>query len=71
LIQDYERPDQVLYRSPEPLLAPESELERTGIVDNVVFPTGIDRREDLGPRVFDIYYGMADYTIGAARLTLS
>lgn len=71
LIQDYERPDQVLYRSPEPVLAPESELERTGIVDNVVFPTGIDRREDLGPRVFDIFYGMADYTIGAARLTLA
>ena len=70
VIHDYERPDRVLYRSPKPVLAPESELERTGIVDNVVFPTGIDERADLGPRVFDVYYGMADYTIGAARLTL-
>ncbi|HET9029527.1 MAG TPA: hypothetical protein VFN49_05065 [Candidatus Aquilonibacter sp.] len=70
VIHDYERPDHVLYRSPKPVLAPESELERTGIVDNVVFPTGIDVRDDLGARVFDVYYGMADYTIGAARLTL-
>ena len=70
VIHDLERPDRVLYRSPMPVLAPESELERTGIVDNVVFPTGIDPRPDLGARVFDVYYGMADYTIGAARLTL-
>jgi predicted GH43/DUF377 family glycosyl hydrolase len=70
LIQDYEQPHRVLYRSPEPVLSPESELERTGIVDNVVFPTGIDERKDLGNRVYDIYYGMADYTIGAARLSL-
>lgn len=70
VIHDYERPDRVLYRSPVPVLAPESELERTGIVDNVVFPTGIDPRPDLGARTFDTYYGMADYTIGAARITL-
>jgi predicted GH43/DUF377 family glycosyl hydrolase len=38
-------------------------------VNNVVFPTGIDRRDDLGtPDRFDIYYGMADYRIGVARL---
>jgi len=36
-----------------------------------VFPTGIDRRDDLGaPDRFDIYYGMADNRIGAARLNL-
>jgi predicted GH43/DUF377 family glycosyl hydrolase len=70
VIHDYERPHHVLYRSPKPVLSPETELERTGIVDNVVFPTGIDARKDLGERVFDVYYGMADYTVGAARLTL-
>ena len=33
--------------------------------------TGIDRRDDLGtPDTFDIYYGMADSSIGAARLTV-
>jgi beta-1,2-mannobiose phosphorylase / 1,2-beta-oligomannan phosphorylase len=36
-----------------------------------VFPTGIDRRDDLGsPNRFDVYYGMADYRIGVARLDL-
>lgn len=70
VIHDYERPDRVLYRSPQPVLAPQSQHERTGVVDNVVFPTGIDPRPELGPRTFDVYYGMADYTIGAARLVL-
>jgi predicted GH43/DUF377 family glycosyl hydrolase len=38
-------------------------------MDNVVFPTGIDRRDDLGPpERFDVYYGMADDRIGVARL---
>ncbi|MDE2482916.1 MAG: glycosidase [bacterium] len=71
VIHDHEQPHRVLYRSPQPVLVPESELERSGIVDNVVFPTGIDPRADLGERVFDVYYGMADYTIGAARVTLA
>ena len=40
-----------------------------GTVANVVFPTGIDRRDDLGPpERFDVYYGMADDRIGVARL---
>lgn len=71
VIHDYERPDRVLYRSPQPVLVPETVFERKGIVDNVVFPTAIDERTDLGPRTYDIYYGMADYAIGAARMTLS
>jgi predicted GH43/DUF377 family glycosyl hydrolase len=43
--------------------------ERHGTVSNVVFATGIDRRDDLGcPDRFDVYYGMADSRIGVARL---
>jgi len=70
VIHDYERPDRILYRSPAPVLTPETQYERKGVVDNVVFPTAIDDRADLGSRTFDVYYGMADYAIGAARLTL-
>ena len=37
----------------------------------MVFPTGIDRRDDLGqPDRFDVYYGMADDKIGVARMTV-
>ena len=70
IVHDYEQPHRIIYRSPKPVLTPESELERNGIVDNVVFPTGIDPRPDLGERTYDVYYGMADYTIGAARMKL-
>ena len=59
------------YRSPDPVLTPLLPLERFGTVENVVFPTGIDRRDDLGcPDRFDVYYGMADSRIGVARLDL-
>lgn len=59
----------VRYRSPEPVLTPELPQERIGIIANVVFPTGLDRRSDIGsPDRLDVYYGMADNRIGVARL---
>lgn len=70
MIHDAEHPHKIIYRSPQPVLAPQSENELRGIVDNVVFPTAIDPRPDLGSRTFDFYYGMADWSIGAARLIL-
>lgn len=70
MIHDLEQPHKIVYRSPQPVLCPESEGELRGIVDNVVFPTGLDPRPDLGARTFDFYYGMADWSIGAARMTL-
>jgi predicted GH43/DUF377 family glycosyl hydrolase len=64
-----EHPREIRYRSVEPVLTPESPQERHGTIANVVFPTGIDRRDDLGlPDRFDVYYGMADSRIGVARL---
>jgi predicted GH43/DUF377 family glycosyl hydrolase len=64
-------PSTILYRSPDPVLVPEGPLEIKGTVDDVVFPTGIDRRDDLGtPNRFDVYYGMADDRIGVARLDI-
>jgi predicted GH43/DUF377 family glycosyl hydrolase len=71
MIFSKEHPLVISYRSPEPVLSPELPHERRGIVANVVFPTGIDRRDDLGtPDRFDVYYGMADNRIGVARLDL-
>ena len=69
MILDREKPHHVLYRSPDPVLFPSERDELRGTVDGVVFPTGIDRREDIGqPDRFDIYYGMADSRIGVATL---
>jgi predicted GH43/DUF377 family glycosyl hydrolase len=64
-----EHPRVIRYRSAAPVLTPTLPRERDGTVANVVFPTGIDRRDDLGlPDRFDVYYGMADNRIGVARL---
>jgi predicted GH43/DUF377 family glycosyl hydrolase len=69
MVLSNEHPRVVRYRSPEAVLTPELPEERHGTVANVVFPTGIDRRDDLGlPDRFDVYYGMADNRIGASRL---
>ena len=71
LVLNEKHPHLIRYRSPEPVLSPELSKERKGIVPNVVFPTAIDRRDDLGlPDRFDVYYGMADSRIGVARLDL-
>lgn len=64
-------PRRILYRSPTPILAPELPEERHGVVPDVVFPTGVDARHDLGaPNRLDVYYGMADSRIGVARIDL-
>jgi predicted GH43/DUF377 family glycosyl hydrolase len=71
LILSQDHPQVIRYRSPEPVLTPDLPQERLGTVANVVFPTAIDRRDDLGlPDRFDVYYGMADNRIGVARLDL-
>jgi predicted GH43/DUF377 family glycosyl hydrolase len=69
MILSKEKPTDIIYRSPQPIMKPESEEEEVGLIANVVFPTGIDRRDDIGmPNRYDIYYGMADDKIGVARL---
>lgn len=71
MVLSKEHPRVIRYRSAEPVLTPVLPQERHGTIANVVFPTGIDRRDDIGsPDRFDVYYGMADYRIGVARLDL-
>lgn len=67
MILDADDPRKILYRSTQPVMEPESTEEQQGIVPNVVFPTAVDVR---GARTIDVYYGMADSRIGAARITL-
>ena len=69
MVLSKEHPQVIRYRSAEPVLTPSLSQERHGTVANVVFPTGIDRRDDIGlPDRFDVYYGMADNRVGVARL---
>jgi predicted GH43/DUF377 family glycosyl hydrolase len=64
---DLERATKVLYRSPSPVLEPEADYERGGLVSNVIFPTAADLRADHS---VDIYYGAADRVVAAARIGL-
>lgn len=64
MLLDAHDPACVLSRSTEPLLSPATAEERSGTVDNVVFPTAI---EEVDGRRF-VFYGMADSRIGVAEL---
>jgi predicted GH43/DUF377 family glycosyl hydrolase len=69
IVLSKEHPRVIRYRSAEPVLTPSLPQECHGTIANVVFPTGVDRRDDLGlPDRIDVYYGMADDRIGVARL---
>jgi predicted GH43/DUF377 family glycosyl hydrolase len=71
MIMSDKDPSDIIYRSTEAILNPDQPGEQVGITANVVFPTGIDCRDDLGsPNRFDVYYGMADDHIGVARLDI-
>ena len=71
MLLDPVNPLRIRYRSPAPILEPASNEELVGTVPRVVFPTAVDRRTDLGtPNRLDVYYGMADRAIGAARVDL-
>jgi predicted GH43/DUF377 family glycosyl hydrolase len=67
LILDPGDVSRVVARSADPLLEPEHPDEVDGAVGNVVFPTAIEPSQ--GGATYDVYYGMADYQIGATRLT--
>jgi beta-1,2-mannobiose phosphorylase / 1,2-beta-oligomannan phosphorylase len=68
LIVDRYDVTRIVYQSEEPILIPETEHELAGMVNNVVFPTGIDMISD---DTLYLYYGMADSCIGAARVWLN
>lgn len=71
MVLSKEEPQKILYRSHDPILTPKLTDEVIGTVGNVVFPTGLDRRDDIGkPNRIDVYYGMADRRIGVAKMEI-
>jgi beta-1,2-mannobiose phosphorylase / 1,2-beta-oligomannan phosphorylase len=64
-------PMRIEYRSPDPVLVPTETEGPRGTPSNVVFPTGLDCRDDLGqPDRIDVYYGMNDFRMQAATITV-
>jgi predicted GH43/DUF377 family glycosyl hydrolase len=67
-----EHPLVIRYRSADPVSTPSLPQKQHGTIANVIFPTGTDRRGDLGvPDRYDVYYGMADARIGVVRFDFS
>ena len=67
LLLDLEDPSKVIGRSAEPVLRPEEDYEKNGLVPNVVFTCGA---VDLDGHYF-VYYGGADKVIGVATMRKS
>ncbi|MEO9181597.1 MAG: glycosidase [Acidimicrobiales bacterium] len=69
MVLSAEHPQELLYRTTHPALEPEPSTGPRGTPSDVVFPSGVDRRDDIGqPERFDVYFGMNDFRIGVARL---
>jgi predicted GH43/DUF377 family glycosyl hydrolase len=66
-ILDKENPETVIYRSEKPILEPEEDYERFGVVPNVVFSCGAILLDSQ----LLIYYGGADTVIGVANFDLN
>lgn len=69
LLLDLEDPGRIVGRTYSYLLAPETEYERHGITDNVVFPCGVlpfPEKDELW-----LYYGAADTRVCLAKGALS
>ena len=59
-----QNPQEILYRSPEPILEPVEDYEKYGFVSNVVYSCGAIEKDGL----YYVYYGAADCVIGVATV---
>ena len=67
LLLDSDQPERVIGFSSRPVMVAEEDFERSGFLPDIVFPTGIVRRED---RLL-VYYGAADTATGVAQYFLN
>lgn len=66
VLLDLKDPTVVLARSSDPILEPEKEYEKVGVVNNVVFSCGMVESKGL----LYVYYGGADKVCGVATIKL-
>ncbi len=66
---DLKNPEQVLGRTSTPVLMPEKDYEKNGMVPNIVFPSGALITETPAKKLL-LYYGAADTTGAVAGIEL-
>lgn len=64
---DRDDPLKILYRSPEPVFEPETDYEKYGYINNVVFTCGAIEIDGS----YYVYYGAADRVIGVATVPVT
>ncbi len=67
VLLDLEDPSIVLARTSDPIFEPRELYEKSGIVNNVVFPCGLAEKNGL----LYIYYGGGDTVVGVATMELN
>lgn len=67
LLLDLDDPSKVIGRSAEPILSPDENYEKVGLVPNVVFTCGAVEMNDQ----YLVYYGGADKVVGIATMDKS
>lgn len=71
IVLSKENPRVLLHHSIKVVLTPRLPDERNGTVSSLVFPTGLDQRNDLGiPDRCDAHDGMAKNWIGVGRFNM-
>ena len=66
LLLDLDQPERVIGFSPQPVMVAEREFERSGFLPDIVFPTGLVRRDEQ----LLVYYGAADTATGVTQYSL-
>ena len=66
MLLDLKDPRRIIGLSPQPVMRPEADFERSGFLPDIVFPTALVRRRDD----LDVYFGAADTATGVARYSL-
>lgn len=64
---DLDNPQKVISRLKYPLFSPKDKWEKTGVVNNVVFPSGAIIQQNK----LHLYYGAADHVIAAKSIELT
>jgi beta-1,2-mannobiose phosphorylase / 1,2-beta-oligomannan phosphorylase len=64
---DFQRPEQMIGFSPQPIMVAQQESERSGFLPDIVFPTDLVRRDAH----LLVYYGAADTATGVAQYSLN
>lgn len=71
VLLDSKNPRTVIGRTKGPFMAPEAYYEHTGLVPNIVFPTGAQIKKRKGDNdVLEVYYGAADTFCAMATIPL-